>query len=319
MQDRNRWVLALAAVLVLSLCRPQMVVAQGSLQGNSISGMFGNRTLGQPLVPGRGTFGGGIQTNPTGGFLYIGRPDGSTAFATPWRRIDPAMREQVLGASPAAQPALQAPLEPQSPQPGNGNRPELPTAPQVTPPAVPEAGAPEGTGQAQQTPGVTYGLASPHASAAGGQAYTRSPEFSDRLTRIARSRGVLIGQGIDVYLSNNVAPLRGTVPHARRPRPAGQRHGPGAGGAADRQPPDGAALTAGAEHRAGAGPPPKAAGRASRHRRRALCALRRSTCCPGSGKAAGKCTAICVPCPGALVMSASPCRTRARCRIPLSP
>jgi len=31
------------------------------------------------------------------------------------------------------------------------------------------------------------------------------------LTRIARTKGMLSGQGIDVYLSNNVARLEGTV------------------------------------------------------------------------------------------------------------
>jgi len=213
MQDRNRWVLVLAAVAALSLCQPRMVVAQVSLQGGSSPGMFGNRTLGQPLVPGRSTFGGGIQTNPTGSFLYIGRPDGSTAFATPWRRIDPAMREQVLGASPAAQPALPVPLGPQSP-PAENNRPELPSAAESAPPSVPEASGWEATGPAQQTPGVTFGLGSPAASPRGQQRYTRSPELSDRLTRIARSKGMLVGRGIDVYLSNNVALLQGTVPTA---------------------------------------------------------------------------------------------------------
>ncbi len=39
----------------------------------------------------------------------------------------------------------------------------------------------------------------------------RSPEASDRLTRIARDRGMLVGSGIDVYLSGQVAILQGNV------------------------------------------------------------------------------------------------------------
>jgi len=49
-------------------------------------------------------------------------------------------------------------------------------------------------------------------SPAGSQPYTRSPELSERLTRIARDKGMLSGQGIDVYLvGNRVARLQGTV------------------------------------------------------------------------------------------------------------
>jgi hypothetical protein len=43
------------------------------------------------------------------------------------------------------------------------------------------------------------------------ESYSRSPELSDRLTQIARSKGMLPGQGIDVYLSNSIALVHGTV------------------------------------------------------------------------------------------------------------
>ena len=82
--DRKRCTLALMAVLALGLCKLQMVVAQVPPQGNQNYGTFGNRTLGQPLVPAPSTFGGGIQTAPGGSFL--GRLDGSPASATPGRR-----------------------------------------------------------------------------------------------------------------------------------------------------------------------------------------------------------------------------------------
>jgi len=41
--------------------------------------------------------------------------------------------------------------------------------------------------------------------------YLRSPELSDRLTRIARTRGMLSGPAIDVYLSGNIALVQGVV------------------------------------------------------------------------------------------------------------
>jgi hypothetical protein len=43
------------------------------------------------------------------------------------------------------------------------------------------------------------------------QPFSRSPELSDRLTGIARSRGMLVGKGINVYVSNDVALVQGTV------------------------------------------------------------------------------------------------------------
>jgi hypothetical protein len=43
------------------------------------------------------------------------------------------------------------------------------------------------------------------------QSFSRSPELSDRLTMLARTRGMLVGKGINVYLSNNIALIQGTV------------------------------------------------------------------------------------------------------------
>ena len=49
------------------------------------------------------------------------------------------------------------------------------------------------------------------ALAARPQPYPRSPELSDRLTRIALAKGMLSDHGIDVYLSNHVALVQGAV------------------------------------------------------------------------------------------------------------
>jgi hypothetical protein len=43
------------------------------------------------------------------------------------------------------------------------------------------------------------------------QTYTRSPELSNRLTSLARDKGMLVGKGINVYISNDVAVVQGTV------------------------------------------------------------------------------------------------------------
>ena len=89
-----------------SFVQPQMAVAPVSAQGGATAyGTFGNRTLGQSFVPSASTFGGGIQTGPSGNFLYAGRVDGSAAFATPWRQIDPAVLAQAAAANGAAEPA----------------------------------------------------------------------------------------------------------------------------------------------------------------------------------------------------------------------
>ena len=197
-------VLALMAVLALSLCIPQSVVAQASPQGNQTHGTFGDRTLGQSFVPRPSTFGGGIQTGPGGNFLFLGRSDGSAAFATPWRQNDTG----VVGPSPAGQPPLNTVLSPQSSAP-EYNLPEIQAILDLAPPSFPETNGREGTSPAEPVLGLTRGIGPPAARPQ--QPYIRSPELSDRLTQIARSKGLLSGPGIDVYLGNNVVLLQGAV------------------------------------------------------------------------------------------------------------
>jgi hypothetical protein len=202
-----------------------MTVAQVSSQGGETHGMFGDRTLGQSFVPRPGNFGGGIQTGSSGNFLYSGRPDGSSAFATPWRRIGPDVLQLAVGAGPAAQQGPPVALSPQSPAP-EYNLPELLTILGLAPASLPEATGWEGTSPAEQALGMTFGIgplaagnvAGPRvgaragsASAARPQLYTRSAELSGLLTRIARTKGMLSGQGIDVYLGTNTTLLQGTV------------------------------------------------------------------------------------------------------------
>jgi hypothetical protein len=78
------------------------------------------------------------------------------------------------------------------------------------------AGNNAGAGMAlAATPTVTASrgtilMASP-SPAAGTKPFVRATELSNMLTRLARSRDMLVGERIDVYLSNEVALLRGTV------------------------------------------------------------------------------------------------------------
>ena len=217
--------LALMAVLALSLCEPQMLLAQVPPQGNESRDAFGARTLGKPLAPRPSKFGGGIQTGASGNFLYRGRADGSGAFAAPWRQADAAMLEQTIGARAAEQPAPHFVVSPQTPAP-EYNVPELPTIPESAPSLFPETNGWEGTSPVEQALGMTFGVGPPAAwnvtvpragtrtatvSTARPQPYARSPELSDLLTRIARTKGMLSGHGIDVYMSNDIALLQGTV------------------------------------------------------------------------------------------------------------
>jgi len=217
------WSLAVLMALVVSLCRPQLLLAQISTQGFQTYGIFGNRTLGQPLVPPRSTFANGFQTSASGSFLYLTRSSG-LALAMPSQLPGISAPQPAVGIiNSPAQTALNDTFSPQTtalgyyflPTDSNSLQGVVPLPPGMTaaevagllpqllgtPPAVPAVansiGARSGTG----APSVSRGAEIP----------VRSPELSERLTRIARSKGMLAGQGIDVYFSNNVAVVRGTV------------------------------------------------------------------------------------------------------------
>jgi hypothetical protein len=72
--SRTHCLMALVGTLALIFCESQIVDAQALPPSNQTYGMFGNRALGQPLVPGHSTFGGGIQTGPSGNFLGSHHP-----------------------------------------------------------------------------------------------------------------------------------------------------------------------------------------------------------------------------------------------------
>jgi hypothetical protein len=181
--DMKSFTLALMAVLALSLCKPRMVVAQ-VIQGSQNYGTFGNRTVGQQPVPTPSTMF-GAQTAPGGKFISPGQSNGS-----------------------AAQPAPNVTVSPRSPA-AEHNAAKLPAMPNSAPLSLPETNGPEGAIRTEPALGLAPGAAPPAASPQ--QPYSRSPELSDRLTQIARRKGLLFGPGIDVYVSNNVALIQGAV------------------------------------------------------------------------------------------------------------
>ncbi len=206
--DRKSCTLALMAILSLSLCKLQMVVAQVPPQGNQHYGTFGDRTLGQPLVPAPSTFGGRILTAPDGSFL--GLSNDFPASATPGLQNNTG----VPAPNGVARPALNAGVSPQSPA-AERDAPELSSIMNLAPLLVPKTNGPEGTVRTAPTLGLrapgTPGRGSAPPVAGPQQPYYRSPELSDRLTQIARTKGLLFGPAIDVYVSNNVALIQGAV------------------------------------------------------------------------------------------------------------
>jgi hypothetical protein len=184
-------------------------------QGGQYYGAFGNRTLGQPLQPRANTFGGGIQTSPGGSFLYAGRTNVPSAFATPWRSAIANGIVPVAGATPVAQPMANTAIAPPTAAPNNNSNLANNAAALLTNSEfAPESMIP----QANPTPAIAYvaggqesGINEVIGSAGRGQPFVHSVELSDQMTRIARSKNLLVGQRIDVSLSNHVARIQGVV------------------------------------------------------------------------------------------------------------
>ena len=184
--------------MALSLCKLQMVEAQAPPQGNQNYGTFGNRTLGQSLVPTPSTFGGAVQTAPGGSFLL-------------WtvRRL-PSVRhagaaEQLRGAMPnaVAQPAPNTAASPQSAV--QLAMPRTAVHHEFGPPLVRETNWPEGTDRTAPA----LGLRAPGTPGRGTAAVSRQPaEGLLPFAGVVRSldadrtctKGLLFGPAIDVYV-----------------------------------------------------------------------------------------------------------------------
>jgi hypothetical protein len=180
---------AVGGIAGLPFGTPQLIGGQTTIyaapQGIQTYGTFGNQTLGLSFVPSPSTFGGGIQTSPDGSFLSIGRQIGQQAASGTPARL------------PALNPALLPDISGRELMGAVGDA--LATSGGIGPPATPATTVRRNaTGVASLGP-------------RGVQSYTRSEGLSDLLTRIARSKGIIASQAINVYLSNNVALIQGTV------------------------------------------------------------------------------------------------------------
>jgi hypothetical protein len=141
----QRWIIGVAAALVLGFTMPQLAMAQMF----SENGRFGPRTLGQPIRPRTNQFVGGLQTGESGVFLRAGRV-GAPAFATPWRRtelVEPVQTiiDPMLAVRMAPKPAVEtqtatAATEPQSSSVYPANALSVPAGSPATSPGA-ETGA----------------------------------------------------------------------------------------------------------------------------------------------------------------------------------
>jgi hypothetical protein len=217
--------LALMGALILTLAESGVAAGQYSYP----PGSFGYRALGQMLAPPQSAFMGGLPTNVTTRFQGVGRLNGGYDYATPWRppyqsvSIRPITLAMAAPATFPGQPSVDAT------QFGTGFGMPTPTAQMGVPGPAPSASPlppPGYNGPApfpDQGTGVTSGIETGRAwnYAAGrsvirmvavrAEPYVRSPELSALVTRIARTRGMLAGPAIDVYLSGNVALVQGVV------------------------------------------------------------------------------------------------------------
>ncbi len=228
------YLLAVIVVMASALCEPQMATAQmmaqgsqswgmfgnrvvGQSLGGSVQGSFGNRALGQPFTPSPGNFGNWNPIALNGSLMNYGVPYGSRSIIG-----QPVLPQQIVQLAPS--PQLPAP-EYAPPQPPAAAQETAPAPlPQMNQP-LPETNGAEGVGPtdtaAEITPSVGRAIttvAAPQAqtrtvsaSAAGARPFVRSPELSDRLTRIARAKGMLSGPSLNVYLGNQIALLQGSV------------------------------------------------------------------------------------------------------------
>ena len=256
----KRSLLTLSVVLAAALSGPQLVVAQdvwysgggsgsniGMFYGRSVgqplrgqtTGIFGNQTLGMPLrgstptIFGVRTLGEPVApfTNRFGAGAPVSLDNLPPDFGLP--AISPPLAPQVTPAvmPPAAPPAAPTP----APQPN------AEAAAPANQPATGEATGQEGANQptAASPPAYPFVTVPRERTAAGfvpvaAQSFARSPQLSNRLTRIARDRHMLTGETIDVQLKQSHRDGAGCRAYGGRPGPIGQRGRTGAGSAVRR-------------------------------------------------------------------------------------
>jgi hypothetical protein len=228
--------LAVCAILAVNLAASRLA-AQSVYTGVGTSGMFGYRTIGgAPLGVVTPSMFGNRFVGPTLNSLYTGAQNGtgtrvwyrgqepySASYLPPLSVTQPAIPANEINTMNNVQelPSLQQPILQETgpvvepvpyPVPVQPNGPGAMTPMEQGPAASPTGGtSPAENGAAISIPyphGWTFAPAlapSPTASRA------RSTELSDRLTRIARDKGMLAGGRLNVSLDGNVAVIEGGV------------------------------------------------------------------------------------------------------------
>jgi hypothetical protein len=215
------WCIALAA-LAMGFCPCGPAAGQVPRPDNYV-GPFGGRSIGTFIAPRPDQFGSGIQTSAGGTFLFLARPDGAAAFATPWRTYGPAAVDRATLNQLVVAPPAQAATAPSAATTMQYNLPNMASGAEAAPAAPPEAMGPDGVSAAEGA-GMAPSIAPPplanilllrggalNVAPSRAAQYVHSPELSERMTRIARNRGMLTGAEIDVALSSQIARLQGRV------------------------------------------------------------------------------------------------------------
>ncbi len=219
------------------------VVGRPIIAGNQTMGMFGPRAIGLPIA-GPSNYSNNLLISPNGFLMYNNQYYGyqvNTPFSAQGVGYIPVIpntseiNNTTVNNPPIAETNMMqgVGLTEQGYPVNPGATPEN-TPPGYTPAGATSGGAQQGTnfgaategmnpGAAQQsaTPGATPAAvnAAPQRAkfytasvlSTRRQPFTRSPELSNRLTSIARNRDMLVGKDINVYLSNDVALVQGTV------------------------------------------------------------------------------------------------------------
>ena len=218
------------------------VIGRPMIAGNQTMGMFGPRTIGQ-LISGPSNYSNNIQISPNGFLRYNNQYYGyqvNTPFSAqgagymPMYPTPPDFNSTTNNPMNFAANMLQGVGPTEQYYPVNPGAATENTNPGYMPAGTTFGAAQQGTYSGAAGEGMNPGAAQQGASAgampaamnaapqrirfqtasvlsARPQQFYRSPELSDRLTMIARSRGMLVGKGINVYLSNDFALVRGTV------------------------------------------------------------------------------------------------------------
>jgi hypothetical protein len=100
--NRKFWILLAFMALGLSSI-PAMAI-----DATTQTGMFGSRSMAQPIAPRSNGYVGGLQYTSCGAFYSVGNQDGFPTLNSPWQPGLPQIEGTLLAAQPSLQPAISA-------------------------------------------------------------------------------------------------------------------------------------------------------------------------------------------------------------------